>query len=279
MNLTTQQNTVYSPIYLPKGTKKLNINENGLFDSIHLDEPRVIIQTDDYLELIQEDELELFGIHFRFSDDLWDFSKNSEEFKNVFTYKYNFSSLISDEHKTICKLFILNALLEYGLDRPFIYKCLMYAIDFLNYLNKEYLTIEDLDTHHLDLYFEAQTVSARTKSKKKCDIRKIIEFYCTVTDKMVNSEILSYLEDMDNLKVKAQLIQNKTKLLPHSIMKPLIQLLYEGYKNPRYSRTFRRYLALLYIESQCGIRPGELLMLSKDCIIKQNALGKTLYQL
>ena len=62
-------------------------------------------------------------------------------------------------------------------------------------------------------------------------------------------------------------------------MKPLIQLLYEGYKNPRYSRTFRRYLALLYIESQCGIRPGELLMLSKDCIIKQNALGKTLYQL
>lgn len=279
MNLDTKQNQCYSPIYLPKGTTKLNINENGLFDSIHLDEPRVIIQTDDYLELIQQDELELFGVNFKFSDDLWDFSSKAEEFKAKTSYKYKFSSVKSDEYKTLCKLFVLNYLLEYGLDRPFIYKSLLDIVYFLNYLNEEYLNIEDLEAHHLDLYFEKQKVSASTKAKLKTNIKKIIEFYCTVTDKMINIEVLSYLENLDTRKIKVQLIQNKTKLLPHSIMKPLVELLYSEFKNNNLNMEYRRCLALLYIDTQSGIRPGELLMLSTDCIVKQKALGKTLYQL
>lgn len=279
MNIATNQETAYTPIYLPKGTTKLNINENGLFDSIHLDEPRVIIQTDDYLELIQEDKLELFGIHFRFSDDLWDFSSNAEEFQKDYIYKYKFKKIKSDESKTLCKLFILNNLLEYGLNRPFIYDCLLTSVDFLNYMHFNYLQIEDLDIAQLDSYFSKQKVSVTTKSKKKGDIKKIIEFYCTITDKIIDFDVLSYLENLDTQKIKAQLIQNKTKLLPHSIMKPLVELLYSEFKNNNLNMEYRRCLALLYIDTQCGIRPGELLMLSNDCIVKQKALGKTLYQL
>lgn len=279
MNIATNQETAYTPIYLPKGTTKLNINENGLFDSIHLDEPRVIIQTDDYLELIQEDKLELFGIHFRFSDDLWDFSSQAEEFKKKSTYQYHFNTILSDKYKTLCKLFVLNSLLEYGLHRPFIYFCLLVNISFLNYIQKNCLQLEDLNSQELDIYLKKLNVSAKTISSTKSHIKKMIEFYCILTDKIISDEVISYLENLNSNKVKAQLIQNKTKLLPHSIMKPLVELLYSEFKNNNLNMEYRRCLALLYIDTQSGIRPGELLMLSNDCIVKQKALGKTLYQL
>lgn len=279
MNLNIQQNKDYSPIYLPKGTTNLNINENGLFDSIHLDEPRVIIQTDDYLELIQQDELELFDVCFKFSDDIWDFSCKAEEFKKKSTYQYRFNSIFSDEHKTLCKLFVLNSLLENGLHRPYIYFCLLENVSFLNYLHKNCIQIENLSSEELGKYFEKQNVSISTKSHLKNYINKMVEFYCIVTDKSVDYDVLSYLENLETHKVKTQLIENKTKLLPHSIMKPLVTLFYDEFKNKTLNIKYRRCLALLYIDTQSGIRPGELLMLSNDCIVKQNALGKTLYQL
>lgn len=279
MNLNIQQNKYYSPIYLPKGTTKLNINENGLFDSIHLDEPRVIVQSDDYLDLIQQDELELFGVHFRFSDDLWDFSSKAEEFQKKYIFRFKFKKIESDEFKTLSKLFVLNDLLEYGLNRPYLYNCLLSVVEFLNFLYFNYMNIEDLDITELDSYFEKQKVSPKTKATKKCNIKKVIEFYCTITDKMIDHDVLSYLEEIDTQKINAQLIQNKTKLLSHSIMKPLVQLLYTEFKNCNLNVTYRRCLALLYIDTQCGIRPGELLMLSNDCIVKQEVFGKILYQL
>lgn len=268
----------FNPMYLPKGTTNFNINDNGFFESIHLEEPRAIIQTDEYLELIEQDDLELYNVHFKFSDNYWDFSSAKEEHENATIFRFQFS-INSDFYKALLKVYVLNELLLGNLHRPYLYFDLHNDIDFLKYIERRLGNdLEELTDKEVKEYIDSLNISLLSKYKKKTSIKKILEFYGLISEKNIDENIFTYLEMRDHQKMKSILKANKLKLLPYSIIHPLIGLLEKEYKNEK-NINRARYLALLYIASQCGIRPGELLILPYNCISSTKFHGKMLYQL
>ena len=97
-------------------------------------------------------------------------------------------------------------------------------------------------------------------------------------DREIDSNIFEYLNSKDKVKINALREKNKIKLLPYRTMKPLIHLLESEYSKTS-DTMYARCLALLYIDSQCGLRPGELLILPYNCISSSQYHEKTLYQL
>ena len=95
---------------------RLNINSNNLYNDISSLEPYTIIQ-EEYLDLIKENHLNVFGADIIFSSKKWDFSNLKNDFNKYKQHSFNFNvkgEPLTDFYETFLKLFVLNAILEDG---------------------------------------------------------------------------------------------------------------------------------------------------------------------
>ena len=276
-----QVNTNPIPFYLPRGTTNFNINERGLMDAIPIDsdvEDYLLIQNSEIVGFIKQDDLEIEGIKFRFSDDKWDFSNVAQAATNVGTYKYNFCTINDDYYKTLLKTHILYMLLSYGVHRTFISNTLSTERRFLNYLlESDIIDFENVDEIIIRDFIEKRNNKLTTIVKHKTNIKRLYEFYCFLMHKDPEITILNYLDEKDDAKLKIEKQASKYALLPSNIMLPLVNIFWEEFNNENNCINDRRKSALLYIDTQTGLRPGELLILPYNCLTIKKIYDKTIY--
>ena len=278
-----QLNIDHIPFYLPQGTTKLNINERGLMDSIPVDcdeEDYLLIQNSELVEFIKQDELEIEGVKFRFSDDTWDFTSIVQGSISKRSYKYNFCTIKDDYYKTLLKAHILYLLLAYGTHRTFISNTLLNERRFLLYLLEcNIVNFQDVDDNVIRSYIEKDNNKLTTVVKYKTDIKRLYEFYCFLMHQELEVTIMDYLDERDVAKLKIEKQASKFTLLTSNIIIPLVELFWDEFNNENNSNDDRRKSALLYIDTQTGLRPGELLILPYNCLTIKKIYDKTLYYL
>lgn len=270
------------PFYLPRGTTNLNINERGLLDAIPVDgdEDYLLIQNSELVEFIKQDELEIEGVKFRFSDDKWDFAEVVNTSIDKRAYRYKFNAIKDDYYKTLLKSHVLYMLLAYGVHRPFISNSLLIERKFVDYLlSCNIIQLESIDVNIVDDFLTKSNNKLTTITKHKTDIKRLYEFYFSLIHKDMDDIILDYLNERDNTKLKIEKQSSKYSLLSSDIMIPLVDLLWKEFNNDNNSVKDRRKSALLFIDTQTGLRPGELIILPYNCLTVKKIYNKTIYSL
>ena len=284
INLKTYNDIDYTPIILTKGDKSittvtkqnsLNINEYGLFDIITKAEKNTAIQTV-FLESIKTDSIKLNNVNFKFSDEIWDFTseiprdrQNNESIKNNYIYNFNATRNSTDYYQTLLKLYLLNELFQHGLHRPVIKKDFLQQTNFINYLNKNgIISLEDVLVDNMIEHFKTVNVKEITLNKYKSSIKKLFIFYHSVTQIEIDERIIELLNTVNTTKVRIEAEQAKLSLLSQSFMDKLIKrlqiILYKDDK--LFSKETRISAGLIYLSTQTGIRPYELMMIPFDCL-------------
>lgn len=295
INFNTYKGVNYKPILLKydegstsllKTNKGLNINEYGLIDIILQTENRSEIQ--EYLSKnIGTNEIEISGVKFKFTDIVWDFtSQIPVEKKNIKAqhraYVYDFKNTLewSDYYQTIFRLFLLNHLLQFGLHRTFIKNDFQGVLSFIKYLEKkEIQTIDDISLKDIVSYFGTFKVKEHTLSGYKTTIKKLFDFYFRITDSQVDENIITWLNTVDVTKKRIEAENGKHPLLPQSFMSNLIQILKEEiYKeDTTLTEDYKISCGLLYLITQTGIRPYELVNIPFDCLENKSKYGIEMY--
>lgn len=281
----------YEPIYLysnPSGAR-LNINEFGLYE-IALYNHNTILQ-DKFLEIIKTNNLTIEGVDFCFTDLCWDFRASMKDYQqDINLYKYNFEPLLNtnDYYITLIKFHILNCILEDGLHRGYIKNAFTTEKNFILFIfSKGFNKLEDCTINVINEYIfdERLKNKERTLQSKLTNISRLMYFYYALTGIQIDNRILNLLNNVQKNKIKQEIDSGKTKLLPIEFMNEFIPLLFKSIfdKTPESlndnEKIINRGLGLIYIATQTGIRPYELLTIPYDCIRPINANGLKGYKL
>ena len=73
-----------------------------------------------YLDLIDNDDINILGVDLKFSDDTWDFSSLKKAGKEISIFTFNFESKnvkLSTYSKNVMKLYVMYLITEHGLYR------------------------------------------------------------------------------------------------------------------------------------------------------------------
>lgn len=260
---------------------RLNINSNNLYNDISSLEPYTIIQ-EEYLDLIKENHLNVFGADIIFSSKKWDFSNLKNDFNKYKQHSFNFNvkgEPLTDFYETFLKLFVLNAILEDGSLRRYLINDFYFIKVFFVYLqsknvylleNCTELTVNDFLTLQRAITAETTIVKYQTA------ILKMFNFYSILTNKEINQNVINVLTKRNKNSLKITQKNGLIKLLPNSFMKNLTKLLYDDIINTDFNslnnielKNYRKEI-LIFILTQTGIRPEEVLTIPYDCIIKDD---------
>lgn len=295
INFNTYKGVNYKPILLKydeesnpllKTNKGLNINEYGLMDIILQTETRSEIQ--EYLSKnIGTNDIEINGVQFKFTNVVWDFTsqiptekKNIKSLHSDYIYDFKHTLKWSDYYQTIFRLFMLNHLLQFGLHRPFVKIDFRSVSLFIKYLEKKGIkTIDDISLRDIVSYFNTFKVKEHTLSKYKTSVKKLFDFYFKITDLQIDENIITWLNTTNVTKQRIEAEGSKYPLLPQSFMSNLIQILKEEiYKeNTTLTEDYKISCGLLYLITQTGIRPHELVNIPFDCLENKSKYGIEMY--
>lgn len=274
--ISIQDHLYGKPIYIRNSKKSaININENNLFDLLNsVSEKNLVIHNSRCLTAILEDNLNISGVKIRFSDDLWDFSEAKDELSHSkYTYMYNFSSLNTDYYKTLEKLFVYNELMEKGIHRKSINHSHHTIISFFKLCeNNNIKYLNDCSDKNIKKWFDEEYGNKKngTKSHVKTFWLSIFTFYYKVTETVPNEDIIYFLTDRS--KEKQNLEENKLQLLPYPFMNELCKVLLECFQSTE-NKNRKKRIGLLYVATQNGLRPEELLNLNINCLTKTKVQG------
>ena len=144
-------NIQYTPLYIViqqkynDAFKTFKGGEMGAVSNIYL-------LQEVYLDLIKSDYMEIMGIQFKFSDDIWDFSSLAKDGRDPRGLYYSFTGndvILSSSHKDLLKLFVMYLIYQYGMYRSNNKHNFRVARSFLNYLqnklNKDLFSVKKED--------------------------------------------------------------------------------------------------------------------------------------
>jgi len=285
------------PIMIGSDINQLNINTFNLYSILYskhkellstantsnqniilLNENILNIQKS-YLELIKTDDLILYNVKIKFSEDFWDFSSHFKEGKHISEYRYYFSrpkskQSISKYYIILLKLFTFYNLTEHGISNlphsKFLDVC-----NFFSYLtNYNINTIEDVSVSTIEKYFDEKSILYATKVKQKRKIKSFFEFYSLLANDIYTQAMSEYFSDINTNIIKATIIQNKTPLLPTKFYNDFKDLVFETAYNQSLDKETRALSGLVYIGTQTGLRESELTILKENCIEEFHFNGK-----
>lgn len=271
------------PFVIGTGYNSLDINSHGLLNKIETADKVCAFQDDKFLELIKENNLEIEGVNFKFTDTVWSFESmvpSTVVDTQLSNYKYNFQKLIvktNDYYVTLVKLFLLNELLTNGIHRPTTKYYYYYICGFVIYLYKK--NIFDLSEVHVNVleeYFrsEYENTCINSTSIVKTSLYKLFEFYEMATNQQVSENIMLFLKKRNRTKQNAERKANKYKLIPYEYMKRLKDYIFNySWSCPDTDSLHKRMAGALFLHLQTGIRPTEVLNLPKDCIETKTVNG------
>lgn len=234
---------------------QLNINSNNLYNDISSLEPYTIIQ-EEYLGLIKENHLNIFGTDITFSSKKWDFSNLKNDFNKNRQHIFHFTNKetpLTDYYETIIKLFVLNSILEDGGIRSYLFYTFYFDKTFLIYLEE----------------------------KKIFSLEQCSEF--TINDFLTFQRAIIVLNKRNKSSINITKKNGLIKLLPSAFMNNLTNILYEDITNTDFGKLNKTELnnyrkkILIFLLTQTGLRPEEVLIIPYDCIIKDTSNGIGVY--
>ena len=267
--ISINEHTAGTPIYIGDNNENvLNINDEGLFDQINRSSDiRTAIQDARCLTAIMENDVEIEGIHIKFTDNLWDLSSAVDDLHHgKGKYVFNFGLVHEDYYNVLLKLFIYNLSMQYGINRPSTYINYLYAREFFNYLESRNISaMERCSVELIHNWLDAKKLRVSVKTLAQCQssLKALFAFYYNVTGTPIDQDILDILDKRPDLRAATE--EGKLDLLPYSFMHKLCTTLFQMFDEEQNSQE-KRELGLLCISTQSGLRPTELLNLETDCV-------------
>lgn len=225
-----------------------------------------------FLDLVNEETINIAGTSIKFSNDFWDFSEQYKEGKIILCYRYYFTGkqnqyAISDYYKIVLKLFVFYLITEFGLDHSSNSIKFTHIRKLLEYLTKNNITtLEQLSLDELKQIYESKNILYTTAYKSKVDIKVFYTFYSLLIKDVYKQDFADYFNDRDSNTIKAITEENKASLLPTLFYKNYSNLLFEYAMNESNNNKDRGLAGLLFIGTQTGLRGGELTILEENCI-------------
>lgn len=228
-----------------------------------------------YLEMVKTGIFNLYGVDIRFDDMIWDFSSLYVTGKRKNAYTYNFyKEGLDKEHTTLLKLYALNLILEKGVHVSSNKNYISGIKDFLLFMQEENCDMRSIDPMFIEDYLDLRPErSYKTRIKVRSKIAQFIKFYSVLIEDVFTNELADYFEDVNKVTMKALKENGKRKLLDTDFYHDFVQLCYKDAKDETRSKYERGLAVLLYIDTQTGLRQGELRMLEIDDL-KVEKLGE-----
>lgn len=288
MNVEEQKQSE-SAVILYKNNRSLNINSHNLYNDSQSKNTACVIQSG-YLDLIKTNKLNILDVDIVFNDKIWDFSTLKKDYlRHAYYYKLSFVDRnglgLSDYYETLVKFLTLNLILEDGVIRGYHHEVLYSLKPFLRYLyeNRVYTldecTYKDINDY---LMLSRTNLKERSITKIQTAILKLFTFYSMLTGKSIDKKINNLLTKKNTNRISIEQKENLIKLLPSSFMKNLTSCLYEDVQKLQSTSPTSKKLKimiLIYTLIQTGIRPAELFIIPRQCIIKENIKGITITKL
>ncbi len=215
-----------------------------------------------YLNLLKDNrEIKISNTMINFQDDIWNFSGEKIDAKSHQVYLFNFTKykkyIFNNQlQKDTLKLYILYLINRYGIYQlnrakfQFIYKLFVY-------INQK--GINDVSKMRIEDYEDlCSSNTVGDYYKKKGYLKEFLKFYSLLIENVYVDELAEWLETRDQLAINQHAIEHKTPLLPSSFYKKMVEYLYKDCFDESLDTHIRSQLCLIYIQSQTGLRTGEL---------------------
>ena len=221
------------------------------------------------------------GVEIIFSSDTWDFSQFYETEININNYKgrFYFKKIINEDYKIIEKLYIVNEILECDLNSSTILEHYN-LINFLNFIsiNKIY-NLESIDNKIVHKFINELNIKERSKQVYKRNILNFLYFYSNISGFQFSEQIITFLKISDTVKMNSEIESGKLSLLPFDFYHNFIKLLLEAAYSDKLSTEEKIVYSILYVCTQTGLRPSELLMLQNNSIEEKKIKNLSVYYL
>lgn len=269
------------PIYI--GTSALNINSNNFYgivlnsyQKIHNNGGSSIIEglpTQNNIYMIQqiyldlaesEQKIVIAGIPISFSDDVWDFTSLYKAGKMLGSYRFEFKNdcQFTDYQLVILKLFVFYLITEYGIHNGCNKTEFVEIKKLFDFMNQSKITlIDNLSVSDYKKFYNQTKIKYTTMVKRRRYLKEFLEFYSIIANDVFTKEINNWFNDIETVKIQADIEQNKTKLLPSSFYNKYTSLLYNAVFDENEIKYNRGYYGLLYIGTQTGLRASEIAIL------------------
>lgn len=278
LNNIINKNDNYSPTILTYENNKLDINQFGLYDKIYQNQ-EVLEFMPNYLDVLKTNNLEIENIKFKFTDSIWDFRKKGLKGRSEDSYLHNFEILnnTSDYYITLIKFHVLYNLLKNGIHWTSIKRNCSSNMHFIKYIyEKNIHTLEDLNVTVINNYYNNMNIKYRTEVKYRGALLNLLNFYSLISNYTFENEIIDCLSVINTPLLNAECKAAKRNLLPQTFMKDFKDLLYELTLNTKLENETLKEIRMngaLFICTQTGLRPSEILNLTNECLKEKEVDG------
>lgn len=229
-----------------------------------------------YIDLVNIDKIDILGVPIRFSDDYWDLTSLQKDGKHGYLYHFDFGSDGDNTlyARNVLKLYVLYMIYEHGIHRSSNKSDFLQAASLFKYMKENnILSMASVTPNVLAKFITSKNTQYNTQAKIKASIKHLFTFFSLIAEDVYTVEIETYLSNIDRDKIHALTEEHKTKLLPSSFVQKYRILLKEIVFDDSFLLQDRGMAGLIYIGTQTGLRPGELCLLQKDCLIQQELNG------
>jgi len=278
-------------ILIPTNGKNIDLNSGNIMnlaysniaksDSIfssELEAPTYLNVIEGFLNLAKLQEINIAGKDIDFFGEVWDFSEFAKKTQAKAHYIFRFSEDINelnDYYDIVLRLFLFYSITEKGIGKTSIHQTFMDVKNALkcfyklNLYNLRNLTVSDLKE-----FIERESCIYTTRYKNKVSLKHFLSSYSLIIENIYDSEINSYLNDVDRSLVKAITEENKTPLLPSAFFNQLELVLNRTFYSETHCLKERMVCGLILIDMQTGLRPSELVNLEKNSLSIWSFEGK-----
>lgn len=200
-----------------------------------------------------------------FESDLWDFTQY--ELTNKSHYNLHFEEVASD-YRDVLKSYILLLVLKGNIKVSSLRSKFLIMRKFLNHINSRGVKkINNINEEDIKTFFDTLTIQKVSIMRYQHDVKEFLFYYDSeYKTNILTPSIQKECERISFEEIRGITKNNKREAIPDEYFNKLIQIFIQIMENPDEPLMSRAYAAALLIDSQTGIRVGELSLLEVGCV-------------
>lgn len=223
----------------------------------------------DFLENIKRNKRILLNdITIDYETDYWDLSDINKNNVGKSKSKFNFSN-IPIPYKSLVKDYVIINILEGDKKIQTVYREFLELRNFFGFCyRKKYFDVTSITENIISEYVGLnKSVSERNKSMKVSALISFLMFYNYFVEQTFDNVFISNVKNLvDAELVRAEAQNNKTKDVNSEFYKNFLSALIKVVNGRDEDNKIRAFAAMILIETQTGLRPGELFALEVGCL-------------
>ena len=243
-------------------------------------ETNVLAVQQQYFDLLDKNvPINIDGVEVDFNADRWDLSVLTRKGGQKGRYIYIFTrdgERLTTNNEIVMKLFLLYALKNSGVHSA-IMTVFNKQISFLLYLQSFGVELTDISVADVEGFLGECRANLGTQKKIKSYIYQLLVFCSQIIGIKNDPEVIEFLKTNDVAAINAEINQNKTPLLPSDFYNEFTNLLLK--QRDEFSERDNIICRLVFLQTQSGLRSGEIVLLSPGNVKKLEVAGKTAYYL